>query len=88
MAWKARLSVEAERQFAKLDRPVQVRLAKYLRSRLETDENPRRIGEALKGRFGEYWKYRVGDYRLICDIDDASRTVWVLQIGDRKEVYR
>jgi mRNA interferase RelE/StbE len=73
MAWKARLGVEAERQFAKLDRPVQVRPAKFLRTRVETDENPRRIGDALKGRFGEYWKYRVGDYRLICDIEDGAR---------------
>jgi mRNA interferase RelE/StbE len=88
MDWKAQFSVEANRQFAKLGRPAQVRLAKFIKTRINTDENPRRIGEALKGRFGEYWKYRVGNYRLICDIEDATHTVFVLQIGDRKEVYR
>jgi len=55
---------------------------------LTDPESPRRIGEALKGRFGEHWKYRVGDCRLICDIEDAARVVWVLRIGYRKEIYR
>jgi mRNA interferase RelE/StbE len=87
MGWKTRFSVEAERQFGRLDRPIQVRLTKFLLTRVQTSENPRRIGEALKGR-GEYWKYHVGDYRLICDIEDATRTVSVLKIGDRKEIYR
>jgi len=88
MGWKTRFSVEAERQFSRLDRTVQVRLTKFLLTRIQTSENPRRIGEALKGRLGEYWKYRAGDYRLICDVEDATRTVWVLKIGDRKEIYR
>ncbi len=49
---------------------------------------PRRVGEALTGPLGEYWKYRVGNYRLICNIDDVKRVVLVLQLGDRKEIYR
>jgi mRNA interferase RelE/StbE len=51
--------------------------------------NPRDIGEALSGqRLGSYWKYRVGDWRIICDIQDQKILVRVLRIGNRREVYR
>ena len=52
-------------------------------------DDPRSIGEALHGsRLGEMWKYRVGDYRLICKIDDDRLIVLVLRVGHRKEIYR
>jgi len=52
-------------------------------------DDPRSIGEVLHGsRLGEFWKYRVGDYRLICKIEDDRLVVLVLRIGDRKEIYR
>jgi mRNA interferase RelE/StbE len=51
-------------------------------------ENPRQSGKALKGPMGEFWRYRVGDYRVVCDIRDGVLTVLVLQIGNRREVYR
>ena len=86
MAWKVEYSVVALKTLQRFDPPVRRRILSFVETRVMAE--PRRIGEALKGRFGEYWKYRVGDYRLICDIEDATRTVWVLQIGDRKEVYR
>lgn len=49
--------------------------------------DPRRVGKAMQGD-KRAWRYRVGDFRLICDIEDVSRTVFVVRIGDRKEVYR
>jgi len=73
----------------KLDRPMQQRLLGFLRVRLASMENPRSIGEPLSGaRPGNYWKYRVGDWRIICDIQDDRIVVRVLRIGNRRDVYR
>jgi len=51
-------------------------------------ENPRQLGKALKGPLGEFWCYRVGDYRILCDIQDRLVTILVVEIGNRREVYR
>jgi mRNA interferase RelE/StbE len=60
-----------------------------LRERVAPLENPRTLGAALKGpRFGDLWKYRVGDYRIIARIEDDLLLILVVRIGDRKEVYR
>ena len=73
----------------KLDRPVQARLLGFLRTRVAALDNPRSIGEALSGgRLGTYWKYRVGDWRIICDIQDERIVVRVLRVGNRRDVYR
>jgi mRNA interferase RelE/StbE len=62
---------------------------KFLRERIAILDNPRSIGEALTGtRLGNYWKYRVGDYRIIADIQDAKLCVQVVRLGNRREVYR
>ena len=88
MAWKAEFSSAADKQFSKLDKPLQRRIIKFLETRIETNLDPRRLGEALEGPLGAFWKYRVGDYRLVCDIQDKKLTVMVLKVGDRKDVYR
>jgi mRNA interferase RelE/StbE len=68
---------------------VQQRLVGFLKLRVATLENPREIGEPLSGaKLGNYWKYRVGDWRIICDIQDAHIVVRVLRIGNRREVHR
>ncbi len=73
----------------KLDRPIQQRLVGFLRQRVALLDDPRAIGEALAGsRLENYWKYRVGDWRIICDIQDRRIVVRVLRIGNRREVYR
>ena len=73
----------------KLDRPNQQRLLGFLRQRVATLDNPRSVGEALSGaKLGNYWKYRVGDWRIICDIQDERIVVRVLRIGNRRDVYR
>lgn len=73
----------------KLDRPVQQRLLGFLRQRVAMLDDPRAIGEALAGsRLGNYWKYRVGDWRIICDIEDRRIVVRVMRVGNRREVYR
>jgi mRNA interferase RelE/StbE len=59
-----------------------------LRDRLQPAENPRQLGKPLQGDKGGLWRYRVGDYRLICEIQDERITVLVLRVGHRKDVYR
>lgn len=89
MAWKVELSAAADRELGKLDSQHARRILKFLHSRLALVDNPRSIGQALQGhRFGEFWKYRVGSYRLICKIEDERILILVLQIGHRREVYR
>ncbi|MGA3334388.1 MAG: type II toxin-antitoxin system RelE/ParE family toxin [Terracidiphilus sp.] len=88
MAWKVELSQEADRQLDKLDPQIARRILKFLNDRVAPLDNPRSIGEALRGaKLGEFWKYRVGDYRLICSIEDKLVLILVLRIGHRREVY-
>jgi len=89
MAWSVELSETAERELDKLDAQPRKRILKVLHERVAKLEDPRSIGEALHGSpLGEFWKYRVGDYRLICKIEDDRLLVLVLRIGHRKEIYR
>ena len=89
MGYRVEFDPAALKELKKLDRPLQQRLAGFLRTRVATLANPRDIGEALAGsRLGNYWKYRVGDWRIICDIEDTRIVVRVLRIGNRREVYR
>jgi len=89
LAWQIELSETAEKQLAKLDKPVAMRLRSFLRERLASLDDPRSIGQALRGsELGEFWKYRVGDWRLICQIKDAKILITVVRLGNRREVYR
>ena len=86
MVWRVEFLPDAEKQFSKLDRPVQRRIAAFLRERVAIDENPRRLGDALEGPLSGFW--RVGDYRLLCRIEDDCIVVVVVQIAHRSKVYR
>jgi mRNA interferase RelE/StbE len=89
LAWQISLSASAEKQLGKLDRPVARRILTFLRERVAPLDDPRAIGEALRGSdLGEFWKYRVGDWRLICEIQDKQILITVLSLGNRREVYR
>lgn len=84
--WKIEFDPRARIDFAKLDKSIQQRIVKFLR-RIQTD--PRQHGAALQGdTLGSYWKYRVGDYRLIADIRDHKLIVMIVSIGHRSAVYR
>ena len=87
MAYNVELSESAERELGKLDALQAMRFLKFLHQPVAKLDDPRSIGEALhSSRLGEFWKYRVGDYRLICKIEDDRLVVLVLRIGDRKEI--
>ena len=89
MAYSVELSESADRELGKLDAQLRKRIPKFLHERVAKLDDPRSIGEALHGsRLGEFWKYRVGDYRLISKIEDERLIVLVLRVGHRKESYR
>jgi len=89
MAWKIEFDPAAERELGKLDPQIARRILKFLFERVAPLDDPRSIGEALKGsRLGEFWKYRLGDYRIICRIEDGEVIILVVRIGNRREVYR
>ncbi len=89
MAWQVELDRAAVRDLKKLDRPTVRRILTFLQSRVAALDDPRSIGEALRGsRLGEFWKYRVGAYRIIARIEDAAVRILVVRIGNRRDVYR
>lgn len=88
MAWTVEISSTAAKQIGKLDRQVQSRILRFLREKLATEEDPRRLGKPLRGEKAELWRYRVGNYRVICQIQEWRVMVLVLQVGHRKDVYR
>lgn len=86
--WRIEITRTAEKQITKLGRPAQKSIQQFLRERLTIAENPRQWGKPLQGEKRGLWRYRVGDYRLICDIQDERITVLVLEVAHRKDVYR
>lgn len=89
MTWRIELAESVAKQFRKLDPAVSRRLAQFLRERLAPLKDPRSLGAALKGdELGQFWKYRVGDYRIIAEIIDRDIRIVVVRVGHRREVYR
>lgn len=89
MAWRIEFDPGAVDDLARLDRSVQKRILKVLRERIAPLDDPRCLGAALRGNeLSRFWKYRIGDYRLICDIQDQTIRILVLRIGHRREVYK
>ena len=89
MTWRIEFDPAAFEELSGLDRTVQRRILNVLRERIAPLEEPRSLGEALHGKeLGGFWKYRIGDYRVICDIQDKVIRILVLRVGHRREVYR
>jgi mRNA interferase RelE/StbE len=85
--WRVELDARAAKELRHLDRQHQIRIARFLRERVATAEDPRRFGKPLKGQAVALWQYRVGPFRLICAIEDDRLVVLVVRIGDRAEIY-
>lgn len=81
--WTIEFEFAARRELDKLDKPVANRILKFLHQRIARLDDPQKIGEKLQGTLSPYWKYRVGDYRLICSIEHARLVVLVLRVGHR-----
>lgn len=89
MAWTIEYARSVQKYTKRLDPVIRKRIRQFLDERLATHENPRELGKALKGHaLGGYWRYEVGDYRVICDIQDQKLVVLVVEIGHRREIYR
>jgi len=71
-----------------MDKSEGQRIMRFLRERIEPIEDPRSLGKALSGRLGTFWRYRIGKYRLICEIHDRGLIILVIRIRNRKDVYR
>lgn len=89
MAWRGEFAKGAQKDLTKLDAAGRERVLRFLAERIENSADLRTLGAALKRPVaGRYWKYRVGDYRLICDLRDALSLVLVVRVGNRRELYR
>lgn len=87
MSWKIKFDPRVLDELEKLDRLVQVRITKFLYQRIAPCGNPRILGKMLKGDLANLFRYRVGDYRIICHIKDKELEVLVIKVGHRKNIY-
>jgi mRNA interferase RelE/StbE len=89
LVWIIKYTESSSKQLKKLDKQTALRVLDYMDERVAVLADPRSLGKNLKGpKVGEYWRYRVGDIRVICNIVDGQMTVLVIVIGNRREVYR
>lgn len=88
MAWTIDYTDTALKQLRALDKAVARRILDYLEERVTGTGDPRSAGKALAGPLGGLWRYRVGDYRFICEVQDGMMRVLIVRLGDRGEVYR
>lgn len=86
MDWSINITDEAEKQLRKLDKQISKRITKYLKTKLK--ENPRAHGKRLLGEFSDFWRYRIGDYRVIARIQENELLVLVIHIEHRSKVYK
>lgn len=87
MTWTVEFDDAAAKEVRKLDRQIQSEILRYLRERIATDEDPRRFGKPLSGELARLWRYRVRDYRMICNIEDDKLIVLVVRVSHRNNVY-
>lgn len=87
MTWLVEFDDQARRELRAIDPQVQRQILRYLQERIATDEDPKRFGKALTGDKLGLWRYRVGDYRIVCQIEESKLTVLVLRTAHRREVY-
>jgi len=88
LTWVIEYTDSAKNQLRKLDKPIARRIVDFMDERVMGSAHPRDVGKALTGTLGTLWRYRVGDYRVICEIQDGALRVLVVQLGHRREVYR
>jgi len=89
LAWIINYTESALRQLKKLDKSIALRVLDYMDERVATIDDPRALGKSLVGpKLGAYWRYRVGNIRVICNIKDGEMCVLVIEVGNRREIYR
>ena len=88
MAWRIEFHPDAAKDLKRLDRAAAARIVRTLESRIATRDDPRALGAALKGEDSGYWRWRIGDYRVVARTEDERITILVVGVGHRREVYR
>jgi len=88
LVWRVEWEDEAVKELKRLDVRAQRNIVRFLREKIATEDDPRRLGDALRKDLKELWKYRIGGYRIICSIEDKSVVVLVVRVGHRSCVYR
>jgi mRNA interferase RelE/StbE len=88
VSWEYKLSEKAIKQFKKLDKQATKQIFSYLDERIIGTEDPRQSGKQLKGELNNIWRYRTGDYRILCQLQDKVFIVLILEVGHRKNIYK
>lgn len=88
MAWRIEIADSAKKQLAKLDKTAVKRIISFLKERIALNGDPRSSGKALAGELRDLWRYRVGDYRIVCEIQDRILCILVVRVGHRSDIYR
>ena len=88
MAWTVEYSDTALKQLRRIDRQHARRILDFMTTRVAEQDSPRALGQPLQGSLRTYWRYRVGDYRVICDLEDDVLRILVVEVGHRREIYR
>jgi mRNA interferase RelE/StbE len=88
LVWTIEYADTAKKQLRKLDKATARRIVDFLDERIADAADPRSTGKALTGPLGGLWRYRIGDYRVICEIQDGALRVLVLHVGNRRDIYR
>jgi len=88
MKYKILFDKNADKQLRKIDKTQQRIIVNWIVKNLENTNDPRAFGKALKGNLKDYWRYRVGDYRIIAEINDAEVKILIIEIGHRKDIYK
>ncbi|HFI0579337.1 TPA: type II toxin-antitoxin system RelE/ParE family toxin [Streptococcus suis] len=86
--YRLELTKRAMKDLAKLDKPTQALIVKWLQQNLQDTTTPRAQGKALTGQLSHLWRYRVGNYRILAEIHDNTITIEVVKIGHRKDIYK
>ncbi len=88
MTWTVKISQRTEKAIAKLDSQAKHKIQHFINKQLPNFDNPRQTGKALQGNLKGLWRYRVGDYRLVAQLNDHELIILVLELGHRKDIYR
>jgi len=88
MKWKLEFSEKADKQLEKIDNSVRKIIVSWLLKNINDCDNPRKFGKALKGNFTGQWRYTIGDYRVLCYINDKKLVVLAITVGHRSKIYK
>ena len=88
MIYELKYEARAVKQIKKLDPATRILIKSWIEKNLLNTDNPRQHGKGLTGKLGQYWRYRVGDYRILAEINDAEIIIIIVEVGHRRDIYR